>query len=109
MGFTRFRKRDANRYRKVYPRIRKTPKFFAISEKTMILEQTKIELTNGTGGSYSFENVYGAIPTIQISAEASGSQGMVNVFLTSLSVTSVTFETSAPFTGAIHIQVIKID
>jgi hypothetical protein len=33
---------------------------------------------------------------------------MVNVFITALTTTTVTWETSAPFTGTIHIQIFNI-
>ena len=46
MGFTTFNRRDAQRFRKVYPRIRKTPRYFTISDEAMSVESTKVELTN---------------------------------------------------------------
>ncbi len=109
MGFTTFRTRDGQRFRKVYPRVRKTPRFFTISDSSMIVESAKITLANGTGGQYDFVTNFTSIPNVQLSAETSDdAQGMVNVFITALTTDRVTFETSAPFTGDIHIQVIKI-
>ena len=109
MAFTTFKRRDGQRFRKVYPRIRKTPRIFTISDETMIVESTKVALSNQTSSTYSFQTKYISIPTVQISAEPSDdSQGMVNVFITALTTSAVTFETSAPFTGNIHIQIIKI-
>tara|TARA_R110001592_G_scaffold188358_3_gene433522 strand:+ start:23871 stop:24203 length:333 start_codon:yes stop_codon:yes gene_type:complete len=109
MAFTNFKRRDGQRFRKVYPRTRKTPRYFTISDETMIVESNKIAMTNGTSGTFTFQVPYIQIPTVQLSAETSSdSQGMINVFITSLSLTAVTFETSAPFTGTIHIQIIKI-
>jgi hypothetical protein len=109
MGFTTFRLRDAQRFRKVYPRIRKTPRIFTISDAQMAVESAKVVMANGTEGSHTFELTYTTIPTVQITAEASSDdQGMVNVFITALTTTKVTWETSAPFSGNIHIQVFKI-
>lgn len=109
MGFTTFRTRDGQRFRKVYPRVRKTPRFFTISDSSMIVESAKITLTNDTGGQYDFTTKFTSIPNVQLSAETSNDeQGMVNVFITALTTDTVTFETSAPFSGDIHIQVIKI-
>ena len=109
MGFTTFKKRDGQRFRKVYPRIRKTPKYFTISDETMVIETEKVVLTNATAATFTFQTQYSAVPTVQISAEpADDSQGMVNVFITALTTEAVIFETSAPFTGTIHIQVLKI-
>ena len=103
MAFTTFKRRDGQRFRKVYPRIRKTPRFFTISDETMIVESTKVALSNQTTATYNFQTEYLSVPTVQISAEPSDdSQGMVNVFITALTTSAVTFETSAPFTGNIH-------
>ena len=109
MAFTTFKRRDGQRFRKVYPRTRKTPRYFTISDETMLVESNKVALSNATTGTYTFDLPYLAVPTVQISAEPSDdSQGMVNIFITSLTTTAVTFETSAPFTGNVHIQIIKI-
>ena len=109
MGFTTFRRRDGQRFRKVYPRIRKTPRFFTISDDTMVVESEKVPMNVETTKSYTFTTVYNSIPTVQLTAQAStDDQGMVNVFITSLTLTDVTWETSAPFTGQIHIQVITV-
>ena len=109
MGFTTFRRRDAQRFRKVYPRIRKTPRFFTISDEAMSIEQSKVELINETVGRFDFQLEYEQIPTVEITAEhSSDSQGMVNVFITELTTKYVRFETSAPFTGFAHIQIFKI-
>ena len=48
MGFTTFNRRDAQRFRKVYPRIRKTPRYFTISDQAMSVESTKVEMDNQT-------------------------------------------------------------
>lgn len=109
MGFTTFRRRDGQRFRKVYPRIRKTPKYFTISDESMVVESAKVTMANETTKTFSFQTEYNTIPTVQISAETSDdAQGMVNIFITSLDLKTITWETSAPFTGTIHIQVIKI-
>jgi len=109
MGFTTFRRRDGQRFRKVYPRIRKTPRFFTISDATMAVESNKISMTSETSATYTFELPYDSVPTVQLTAETSlDDQGMVNVFITALTTTTVTWETSAPFTGTIHVQVFNI-
>lgn len=109
MGFTTFNRRDAQRFRKVYPRIRKTPRYFTISDQAMSIEQTKVVLANETVGRFDFQLEYGQIPTVEITAEhSSDAQGMVNIFVTELTTKYVRFETSAPFSGSIHIQIFKI-
>ena len=109
MGFTTFRRRDAQRFRKVYPRIRKTPRFFTISDEPMSVESTTLSFENATEGEFTFTLKYESIPSVQMTAEAStDSNGMVNVFVTELTTKFVKFETSAPFTGTVHMQIFKI-
>ena len=109
MGFTTFNRRDAQRFRKVYPRIRKTPRYFTISDSAMSVESSKITMTNETFGYFNFQLVYDTVPTIVLTAEvATDSQGMVNAYVTNLTRNRVEFETSAPFSGTIHLQIFKI-
>ena len=93
----------------MYPRIRKTPRFFTISDEAMSIESKKIQMTGETSGRYDFQIPYVQIPTVQLSTEVSDdNQGMVNIFITQLTTTFVVFETSAPFSGTVHVQVFKI-
>ena len=109
MGFTTFNRRDAQRFRKVYPRIRKTPRFFTISDSAMSVESAKVSLENQTQGEFVFQLEYETIPTVVLTAETSDdNQGMVNTFITHLTTKDIKFETSAPFTGLIHIQIFRI-
>ena len=109
MGFTTFNRRDAQRFRKVYPRIRKTPRYFTISDEAMSIESDKVSMNNASTGTFNFQLEYESIPTVQLTAETSDdAQGMVNVFITSLTTSAVEWETSAPFTGTIHIQIFKV-
>ena len=71
MGFTTFNRRDAQRFRKVYPRIRKTPRFFTISDEAMSVESTKVSLENQTQGEFVFQLEYETIPTVVLTAETS--------------------------------------
>ncbi len=109
MAFSTFRRRDQQRFRKVYPRIRKTPRYFTVSDEQMSVESGKQNVDNSANGTYSFSLQYNSIPTVSLSAElGSDSQGMVNVFITRLDVNGFDWEASAPFTGQIHIQVFLI-
>ena len=109
MAFSTFRRRDGQRFRKVYPRIRKTPRYFTISDEQMSVESTKVGVANDSSGTYNFTLSYTSNPTVSLSAElGSDSQGMVNVFITRLDVNGFDWEASAPFSGNIHIQVFLI-
>jgi hypothetical protein len=66
-------------------------------------------MDNETAGEFNFQLEYDRVPTVVLTAElSSDSQGMVNTFVTSLTLKKVMFETSAPFTGTLHIQIFKI-
>lgn len=109
MGFSTFRRRDMQRFRKLYPRIRKTPRYFTISDASMSVESDRISMSNEIRQEYSFQLEYDRIPTVVLSAETSDdNQGMVNVFIVKLDTASVMWETSAPFTGTIHVQVFVV-
>ena len=109
MGFTTFNRRDAQRFRKVYPRIRKTPRYFTISDEAMSVESAKVTMDNETHGEFTFQLEYDSLPTVVLTAETSDdNQGMVNVFETHLTAKLIKSETSAPFTGRIHVQIFKI-
>ncbi len=109
MGFSTFKRRDGQRFRKVYPRIRKTPRFFTISDASMSVESDKVVMNNEIIKDYSFQLEYAQIPTVVLTAETSdNNQGMVNVFIVALDTKTVRFETSAPFTGTIHVQVFVV-
>ncbi len=89
MAFSTFRRRDGQRFRKVYPRIRKTPRYFTISDEQMSVESTKVGVVNDSSGTYNFTLSYTSIPTVSLSAElGSDSQGMVNVFVSYVDVDS---------------------
>jgi len=110
MGFSTFNRRDAQRFRKVYPRIRKTPRYFTISSEQMSVESDKIPMVDTTTGMYTFQLEYDEIPTVQLSAELDTTTqgGMVNIYIVTLTTKKVVWETSANFTGNVHLQVFKI-
>ena len=95
---------DANRLRKVYPLIRVKPVFKNFTTEDGIKVETKIlEFFNEHQKPYSFEETYTEIPIIALTPEDEN----VNIFVTSLTIDSMTIESSAPFTGKVHIQVFK--
>ena len=109
MGFSTFRRRDMQRFRKLYPRIRKTPRYFTISDASMSVESDRVSMSNETSKEHRFQLAYDRIPTIVLSAETSeDGQGQVNVFIVHLDTQTVRWETSAPFTGTIHVQVFVV-
>ena len=110
MASTKLKRRDINRFRKVYPYLRRRPVYSFVSDEELVVEVGKITFSNSSSETYTFSEIYGSAPTITAIAVDSEDNGTadVNVFITSLSTTSVTFESSSTFTGQVHFQVIKI-
>ncbi|MBC8410921.1 MAG: hypothetical protein H8E12_19725 [Rhodobacteraceae bacterium] len=96
--------KNQDRYRKVYPGTRKAGRG-AVSYTTKI-EVGEITLTDAFVGTYTFTNAFSKIPSVTISVV--GAAGNVNVFITSVSTTSVSIETSAAITGKINVQIIEV-
>ena len=97
-------KYDLNRFKKVYPLIRTKP---LIQDFTVVdgldAETTILNYTDSYAQTYNFVRTYTTIPTVSATPEDEN----VNVYITSLSITSVTIESSAPFTGKVHLQILK--
>ena len=111
MGSSTFRKRDLGRYTKVYPFIRRTPEWGYVSDKSTIIEAVRLIMNNESSVSYTFaENGYMTAPTVTATAvdNGSGGQADVNVYVTSVTRTSTTIETSMAFSGEIHLQVMYV-
>lgn len=100
--------RDYNRFRKIYRYIRRKP---SIQEdaSNVIVESTKITFTNASSGSHTFTKSFTSAPYVTATAydSAGNESANVNVFITAVSTTAVTIETSAPFTGEVHIHAIQ--
>lgn len=101
---------NINRLRKSYPLIRVKPvykNFFSIEETTNMsgidVETKILEFINEHQKDYSFTKTYTEIPVIALTPEDEN----VNIFVTSLDISKMTIESSAPFTGKVHIQVFK--
>tara|TARA_R110000851_G_scaffold22029_5_gene65496 strand:+ start:272 stop:628 length:357 start_codon:yes stop_codon:yes gene_type:complete len=112
-----FKKRDANRFRKVYNYIRKKPVDQFVSNNGFTMLTGTVDFVN-TSGPVSL--VYSTInplvnflnvPSITaISLDnLSNNSANVNIFITAVTTTSVTFESSAPFTGKVNFQIVSQD
>ena len=109
-----FTKKDANRLRKVYRYIRKKPKYVYMSKDDFKLIVGEVIFSNTSGPvSYIYPTTvqYNSIPVVTaISYDSeNNSSADVNIFVTSITTTSVQFESSAPFTGKVHFQIISQD
>jgi|TARA_R110001583_G_scaffold43271_1_gene137604 hypothetical protein len=110
MGFTKLKLRDLNRYRKIYPYLRKEPSLSYTSDKELQIEVGKVTFSNQSQATHIFSQVFSTAPTITaISVDSSSNNSAnVNVFVNSVSRTQVILESSENFTGEIHFQAIMI-
>ena len=111
MGKASFKKRDKNRFRKVYPYIRKAPVYMYCSDVPVEIEVGEISYSASDTGTYTFTSTWLSAPLITAVSYDSESTGTadVNVYVSSVSTTSVTIKTSAPFTGKVHFHAIRVE
>ena len=109
MGKASFKKKDRNRFRKVYPYIRKAPVWEYCSPTPFEIEVGKIYYQNTDTGTYTFTEIFTSVPTITaISVDINATPDAdVNAFVTSITTSAVTIKTSAPFIGYIHFHAIR--
>jgi len=102
---------DLNRQRKIYPLLRQKP---VIGSATVgpggggggacINAETHIiNFNNSYSETKNFTGTYTTLPVVAVTPEDEN----VNLFITSLELGHVTIESSAPFTGKVHLQVFE--
>ena len=108
---TTFKFRDRQRYRKVYPYLRRTPRYAIESEKDAVIEVGEITFTNTDKGSYTFTVPFPGAPIITATAhDFNGNDTAdVNVFVVSVSTSVVELKTSDTFTGRVSFHAIYVD
>lgn len=104
--------RDQNRFRKVYRYIRKkpVPKTCVTSEELVEIQWERgiVTFNNQDSKTVDFVTCFTSAPAIIATpAESTDNNGNVMVFATDVSLETVTFRTSALFTGKVHFQAIK--
>lgn len=108
-----YKKRDLNRFTKVYPYVRFPPRFVyeydSIQGDTSV-EAGKINFVDAEFGTYNFTASYASVPSVTISSvDTIGSfQTNVSLTITSISLTSVTVSASSKFTGQVHVHVVPV-
>lgn len=100
--------KNQNRFRKVYPGIRKNAVNQTLYSKKV--EAGAIVLTDNSTGSYTFELSYEVVPavTATIYDSSVGGESNTNVIITSISRTQVTIQTSENVSATIYVQVVEI-
>lgn len=76
----------------------------------MITEVGKITLVGDTTGTFTFTTPFPSVPVITaITADTSSADSAnVNIYVSSVTTSAVTFKTSAPMTGDIHFHAIYV-
>lgn len=112
-----FKKKDANRFRKIYNYIRKKPVDQYVSDAGFTMLVGDVDFAN-TSGPVSFTYTtadpavsFSNVPVITaISVDnLSNNSANVNIFITAVTTTQVTFESSAPFSGKVNFQIVSQD
>jgi hypothetical protein len=91
---------DLNRMRKTYPLIRRKPRFKELGSISGV-ELAHLVYNDSSTATYTFTNSYRLLPVCVVTPE----QDNVNVYISSLSLTSITVESSYNFTGKVHIHI----
>lgn len=103
--------RDKQRFRKVYPYLRRKPVLETIGGggDTATIEVGAITFANESSVTHAFTTSFSSAPIVTVVSVDSESNGTanVNVIITSVSTTDVVVETSQAFTGTVHYHAIQ--
>jgi len=104
MASTKFKKRDLNRYRKIYPYLRRKPVFRYCADKEVVIEIGAVTFTGSSVETHVFSETFTSVPTVTTVAHDydENSSADVNVFITSVTTTEFTVSTSQAFTGRVE-------
>jgi len=109
MAGVRMKKRDRNRYKKVYPIYRGLPNNVYQSDKEVIIETQDINFNAQAYKSFTLKEAYSTVPIVTVSPLA---ESDINLFISSVSVTdriaTVIVGASAAFSGTVQVQSIMI-
>lgn len=109
MATATLRKRDLNRFTKVYPYARFEKREVIEASETFKVETGSIDFVNESGPkTYSFTESFSSVPALSAISVDTTDNANVNVYITSISTTSVTFESSAQFTGSVTFSAMQV-
>jgi hypothetical protein len=107
MARSTFTKRDLNRYQKVYPFIRRTPREEVYASAGMIVEIAEISFSANALASYTFRNEYAGTPIVTATVKEPGGAAPT-LSISALSATAVEIIASADWTGTAELHIIYI-
>lgn len=101
---SRSKRVDKNRLAKTYPFLHRIPKYTFMNEPALSYETGTICFEGSDAVTYTFDTPYGYSPTIVISPLYDD----INVWVGSISTSSVTFNSSIPTSACISFQIVSI-
>ena len=109
MAYTKFKKRNMNRFRKVYPYVIREPRNHYCADREVVIEVASIEFSNSSSETYTFKEAFPGVPYAgAISVDNSTGDPNVNVYVSSITKTAITVDTSGPLSGLVHIHIIYV-
>jgi hypothetical protein len=112
VGTLKFKQKDKNRFRKVYPFLRRKPVYELVVIGDANIEVGVIDYNNTDTGTHTFTAAFISVPVITaIAVEESSmpgsTSGNINVYVSAVSTTEVTIKVSdANFVGRVHFHAI---
>ena len=104
MGATKSKKINKNVFKKVYPYVRRRPVYTSELDKETIIETGRVYFDATASVTYTFVEKFTAIPMVTAVAEIED----LNVFITLISTTNVTINTSDTYTGRVNFHAIYV-
>ena len=101
-------RKNLNQFRKVYPGIRKTPRYETrvTLDQNVTIETGIAHFSGSYTTSYVFTNTYSDTPVVTGAISGTDPDSNVNIFINAVSATSVTFEGSQASSGSVNLIII---
>lgn len=103
MGYTKFTKKDRNRYKKIYPFVKRTPRWTYMSDVNFQMEVGEVEFSGEAYLSFKFENTFPEPPENPpvITATALDPEQAVNVTVFNISSAGADISVSNSYFGKV--------
>lgn len=110
MASTKWKRRNMQRFKKVYPFVQRTPRYKFVSDKESILEVAEIRFNNDMTQQYIFQETYPTVPVVTAVShdDVLGADASVSIMLKDLSKAAVTVVASQRFRGSVQLHIMWI-
>lgn len=103
------KKRDLNRFTKIYPYARFPKREVTETSESFNVENGFISFNNESGPKvYNFVGSFSSVPSISAISVETSNNANVNVYVKTVTTTYASFEVSAPFTGQVSFTVMQV-